>query len=1259
MSSPIIKLKRGAYADLPTLAVGEPGFTTDRYQLFVGSPSGNKLIGGGEFWNLNSTTVGGGIKVYEATNNGTNSIELRSPSSLADDVTYILPGSDGSEDQVLKTDGAGNLVFASVNTLSNAGLNNVVEDTTPQLGGNLDLSGRTIEGNGSIDYTGNLTVSGTASLAGASMTVTTDGISVIGVVTAANFYGNLQTTDLTGTITNDQLAGSISDDKLNQVATAGKVAISAIDIDGATDIGEAIVDGDEFIVDNGGNGTNRKTDASRLKTYILGGSSGATFSSVVVGSDTTINGTGINVAAGIVTAGGGFVGNLTGDVTGDLTGQADGADKVKTQSSVTNSNHFLTFVDSNNGSATNESLKTDAGVYYNPFTNQFTANGVNAGVLSINSVDVTSTATELNYLDGSTPGTGVASKAVVLDSSRNITNIDSLTATTLNGSLSGNVTGNVTGNVAGNLTGDVNAGVITATSAVVNGNITVTGTVDGRDVLDDGQAGDNLVTLSGVARDATNLGAFNGSTVGDAETIKGAIQDLETSLETVAGGGALAASVAVGSTDENSSHFINFVADNNTDPTQEQIRTDGDLNYNPSTKTLVATNITGELTGDVTGNVTGNLTGNVTGNVTGNATSSDTVDITDASTTNASHNVLFSSGAGAGKNINRDTDLTYNPSTNTLSAGTFSGNLTGQSDGADQVKTIRTNTSAVHYLTFVDGDNSGSAANEDLNTSLLASFNPSDGSMIVNKVTASSNFFLGVTEVTSTATELNYLDGSTLGSAVASKALVVDSSRDIDNLNIVTATTFSGNLTGNVTGNITGDLTGDVTGNVTGNLEGSADKVDVADVSSTNTDFTLTMSDGSNATAGRDIGVDSDLTYNPSTNVLTVGTLSGVVSASNIGLTGTLQFDGSGPAVTDIKDEDDMSSNSDTSLVTQQSVKSYVDTEIAGVAVTFSLSADSGTSDIFQTGQNLTISGTAEEIETAVSDNTITIGLPDDVVVGTSLSSPTIQGTTFKAVDGTDSFTIANSTGKATHSGDFEVQGSSILQGVTIQGNTSIGDQTSDLLTLTARLNSDLIPTGDGTRNLGSSSVRFKETFSDSVIGSNFTAGIVTSTTFNGTTMTLAGGGSFGGNVDIAGNLSVGGSITSINVDDFKSVSPLIEVGLEDVGDGTFQPPSFQTQYSTGIAMWYNTVGVSSDNASAAAIFASVKPGGSFRIGFATEVSFAGTGTTDGVASVTYWADIEAKGLWINDCAGQSQVISCSDSVRNLENITIDAGSFN
>ena len=41
----------------------------------------------------------------------------------------------------------------------------------------------------------------------------------------------------------------------------------AIDLDGGTDIGAAIVDADLFLIDDGAGGTMRKTAASRIKTY--------------------------------------------------------------------------------------------------------------------------------------------------------------------------------------------------------------------------------------------------------------------------------------------------------------------------------------------------------------------------------------------------------------------------------------------------------------------------------------------------------------------------------------------------------------------------------------------------------------------------------------------------------------------------------------------------------------------------------------------------------------------------------------------------------------------------------------------------------------------------------------------------------------------------------------------------------------------------------------------------------------------------------
>ena len=54
------------------------------------------------------------------------------------------------------------------------------------------------------------------------------------------------------------------------IATAGSVPLTAIDIDGGTDIGAAIVDADLFIIDDGAGGTNRKVTASRIKTYAGG-----------------------------------------------------------------------------------------------------------------------------------------------------------------------------------------------------------------------------------------------------------------------------------------------------------------------------------------------------------------------------------------------------------------------------------------------------------------------------------------------------------------------------------------------------------------------------------------------------------------------------------------------------------------------------------------------------------------------------------------------------------------------------------------------------------------------------------------------------------------------------------------------------------------------------------------------------------------------------------------------------------------------------
>ena len=77
--------------------------------------------------------------------------------------------------------------------------------------------------------------------------------------------------DLNGTLN----VSGVATFQATPVFPDGSIALADLDIDGGTDIGEAIVDADLFIIDNGAGGTNRKTAASRLVTYIDANSSAA------------------------------------------------------------------------------------------------------------------------------------------------------------------------------------------------------------------------------------------------------------------------------------------------------------------------------------------------------------------------------------------------------------------------------------------------------------------------------------------------------------------------------------------------------------------------------------------------------------------------------------------------------------------------------------------------------------------------------------------------------------------------------------------------------------------------------------------------------------------------------------------------------------------------------------------------------------------------------------------------------------------------
>ena len=59
-----------------------------------------------------NSSGGGYLRLHEDTDNGTNYITLRAPAALTGDTILLLPDGDGSANQVIKTDGAGNLSWA-------------------------------------------------------------------------------------------------------------------------------------------------------------------------------------------------------------------------------------------------------------------------------------------------------------------------------------------------------------------------------------------------------------------------------------------------------------------------------------------------------------------------------------------------------------------------------------------------------------------------------------------------------------------------------------------------------------------------------------------------------------------------------------------------------------------------------------------------------------------------------------------------------------------------------------------------------------------------------------------------------------------------------------------------------------------------------------------------------------------------------------------------------------------------------------------
>ena len=86
-------------------------------------------------------------------------------------------------------------------------------------------------------------------------------------------------------VVNASIASSaaIADSKLATISTAGKVALTSLEIDGGTDIGADLTTSDLIVVDDGAGGTNRKAALSRVVTFVKANTDDPTALAIALG----------------------------------------------------------------------------------------------------------------------------------------------------------------------------------------------------------------------------------------------------------------------------------------------------------------------------------------------------------------------------------------------------------------------------------------------------------------------------------------------------------------------------------------------------------------------------------------------------------------------------------------------------------------------------------------------------------------------------------------------------------------------------------------------------------------------------------------------------------------------------------------------------------------------------------------------------------------------------------------------------------------